>query len=112
VALEQARGRVRHLRTAEVGVNGEPAEAGDAAPRVGALEPHRARPLPVDLDEEEAECLGLALRALDLGQEIVAFSRAHRGKERLDLVVREEIAEEVDVVASCAPDGDAHAGVS
>ena len=63
-----------------------------------ALEAHRARALAVGLDDEDAERLGLGLGALDLREDLVASLRAHGGEERLDVLVRDELDEEVDVV--------------
>ena len=95
------------LLASEVGVDGEAAEVGDAASRVRALEAHRAGSLAVDLDDEDAEGLGLGLRALDLGEERRRDLRADGREERLDVLVGDELDEEVDVVRARSPDGDA-----
>ena len=90
----------------------EAAEVGDPAPRVAALEPHGACTLAVDLDDEEPERFRLGLGALDLREDLVGALRPHRGQERLDLVVRHQVDEEVGVVRPRPPDRDAHAGSS
>ena len=80
--------------------------------RFAALEAHRPRALAVDLDHEDAECVGLGLRALDLREDLLAILRPHGGEERLDVLVRHELDEEVDVVSARPPDRHPHAGVS
>jgi hypothetical protein len=87
-------------------VHGEAAEAGDAAPDVRALETHRAGALAVDLDEEEPEPFRVTLGALDLRDDLVASLRARRSEERLDVLVRDELDEEVGVVGARTSDGD------
>ena len=99
VPLEEPRGRVGDLarrgsRDARRGRRGSRSGCGCCP-----LEPHRPGALAVDLDDEDAERLGLGLRALDLGDELLASLRAHRGEERLDVLVRDELDEELDVVA-------------
>jgi hypothetical protein len=94
VALERASGDVRDPVSTEVGVDGEPAEVGDPAADVGALEAHRPGALAVDLDDEDAERLRLSLRALDL---------------RADLVV---VGDRINVAAARVPRGKLRAGRS
>ena len=48
--------------------------------------------------DEDAERVRLGLRALDLREDLVALLRAHRGEERLDVLVGHELDEEVGVV--------------
>ena len=93
-------------------MHGEAAEVRDTASDVPALEAHRPRALAVDLDQEHAECVGLGLRALDLREDVLTTLRPHGGEERLDVLVRHELGDEVGVVRSRSPDGDFHAGVS
>src|SRR4029450_8177361 len=68
VPLEEVRGFVRELATPMVGVDSEPAEAGDPTPLVDEGERHHsgARPLVIvrDLDHEDARLLRRFLRAL------------------------------------------------
>ena len=108
MALEEPRGRVGDLAAAEVRMHGEAAEVRDPAADVAALEAHRPGPLAVDLDDEDAERVGLGVRAVDLGEELLESLRAHRGEERLDVLVRHELGEEVGVVRSRSPDRDVH----
>ena len=90
-------------------MHGEPAEARDAAPSVRPLEPHRAGALSVHFDDEEAERLGVALGALDLRADLVVSLRANGREERLDVLVRDELDQEVGVVGARASDRHAHA---
>ena len=67
---------------------------------------------PSDLDHEDAERIGLRLRARDLLEDLVATLRAHGCEERLDVLVRHELDEEVDVVRRRAANRDRHAADS
>ena len=93
-------------------MDGKAAEVGDAAALVRALEAHRAGALPVDLDDEHAERVGLGLGAGDLGQDLLATLRSHGGEERLDVLVRDELDEKIDVVGAGSTDGDVNGTVS
>jgi hypothetical protein len=112
VPLEESRGFVSCPRTTEARMDREPAEIGDAAAGVCALEAHRPGTLAVDLDDEDSEGIRLGDGARDLRMELVVPLRTHRGEERLDVFVRDEPDQEVDVVRSGAPDGDHYAGSS
>src|SRR5205814_2565986 len=63
VALEHPCCLVPDLAAAELGVDGKAAELRNTASVVDALEVHRPGPFAVDLDDEDAELLGLCLRA-------------------------------------------------
>ena len=106
VALEEARRLVGDVAAAEVRVDREAAEVRDAASPVRALEAHRAGPFSVDLDDEDAECVRLRLRALDLRAHGVRVLRPDGGEKRLHVLVCEELDEEAHVVRSRAPDRD------
>lgn len=93
-------------------MDGEAAEIGDAASAIRPLEAHRPRALGVDLDDENAERLGIRLRLCDLGEDLVATLRTHGCEERLDVRVRDELDEEVRVVRPCATDRYVHAADS
>ena len=93
-------------------MDGEAAEVRDPAADVRALEAHRPGALAVDLDQEDAERVRVGLRARDLREDLVATLRSHGGEERLDVLVRHELDEEVGVVRARAPDRHLHAGSS
>src|SRR4029079_1539116 len=93
-------------------MHGESAEARDAAPRVRPLEPHRACPLSVHLDQEEPERVRFVLRALDLCADLGVSIRANGREERLDVLVCDELDQEGHVVGAGASDGHAHAVAS
>ncbi len=93
-------------------MHGEPSQLSDPTPPVRELEAHRSRACRVHLDDEQAEGVGLALRALDVGEDLAPLLRPDRGEERLDVLVRDEPDEEVHVVRRRPPDGDVHAGSS
>ena len=101
---------VPDLAAAELGVDGKAAELRNTASVVDALEVHRPGPFAVDLDDEDAELLGLCLRAFDLRQHGVPVPRSDRGEVRLDVLVCKEGGQEVDVIRPGSTDGDGHAG--
>src|SRR5581483_1936751 len=103
VALELARSLVPHSPPAEVRVHRQAAEPGDPGALVADLERHRPGRPAVELDDEQAVLLGLALRALDRGEDAVAVALAPRRQVRLDLLVVQELDEEVDVARLCPP---------
>ena len=112
MALELPRGLVRDPPAPEVGVDREPAQVCDPAAPVRPLEAHRPCAFAAHLDDEHPERVRLRGRPLDLAQDRFAILRPHRGEERLDLVVREELDEEVDVVQARTSNRHAHAGSS
>ena len=111
VPLDQLRRRVSQPPAAEVRVNGKPLEERDAAPAVADLESERPRRAPLatffDLDQEAAELLRLRKRAVDLVQEISATAGRRSGEKRLDLLVRQQLDEEVDILPLRAAQPDA-----
>ena len=78
--LELARRPVRDAPAAKGRVDREAAEIRDPAAPVGDLEAHHAGRAPFavveHLDHEAAVLLRLGLRALDLGEQLVAAARA------------------------------------
>src|SRR4029453_4317389 len=80
VPLEEARGFVRELATPIVGVDSEPAEAGDPIPLVDRGESHLsgARPFVIvrPLDHEAARLLRRFLRALHFLEDALTVTRA------------------------------------
>ena len=109
VPLEQARRVVGEPAAAEVGVDRERAEVRDPVALARELVPHGARALPVDADDEPAEPLRLRPRPLDLRGDVLARSRPVRAQEGLDVRMRGELDEEVDIVGIGPPQLD-HAG--
>ena len=105
VALEEAGGGVGEPAAAEGRVDGEAADVDDRAAPVRQLPYHRARPLPVELDDHHAARVPILL---DLGGDAVAVVGAGRGEERAHVLVRVELDEEVDVVGAGRPDRDGH----
>ena len=89
-------------------MDGEPAELRDPAALVRDGEAHDAGARAVDLDDEAAEVLRLALGALDLLEQLLARRGASRREERVDVVVARQRDEELDVVGSSAADRHAH----
>ena len=112
MALEEPRRLVRDLPAAEVGMDRQPAEVGDAVPPAAAREAHRAGPLAVDLDHEHAEHVRLGHVALDVVRQRFAVVRPAGGEERLHFLVRDELDEEVEIVRPRATDRDHYAGSS
>ena len=86
----------------------EPAELGDPAALVLDAEAHHAGRLAVDLDHEAAEVLRLALRARDLLEQLLARGRTAGGQVRVDVLVRRQLDEEVDVGRRRPTDRDTH----
>src|SRR5439155_7418586 len=97
VPLEELRRPVGQPPAAKVGMHRERAQVGDPAAPVCDLEAHQARRLAVDLDHEAAELVGLAAGALDLGLQTFAVARPDDGQVRLDIVMRHQLEQEVDV---------------
>src|SRR6185312_11986026 len=108
VLLEEARRLVGEPPAAEVGMHRQGAEVRDPAPRVRDLEAHQAGRLAVGLDHEAAELLRLGLRALDLLEQPVAVARPHDRHERVDVLVRHQLEQEVDVARLGSPQGHVH----
>ena len=112
MALEETCPLVGHPPTAEVRMDGEPAQVGDPVPTAAAREAHRPRQVAVDLDHEQAVDVRLGLVPLDVGRQRVTVVRPARGEKRLHILVRDEVDEEVEVVGPSAADRDHYAGSS
>src|ERR687897_644824 len=108
VPLQEPCGVVGDAPAAEVRVDGDAAELRDPATSILLREAHHARALAVDLDHEPPVLVGLALRALDLFEDLLPCRRATGREERVDVVVRRQLDEEVDVVGPGTPDRDTH----
>ena len=92
-------------------MNRQVAEICDPRAAVRELEAHQpgAPPLSVvlDLDHEAAELTGLLLRPLDLFEEAAAVARTRARQVRLNVFVRHELGDEVDVLRLYAPQPEA-----
>src|SRR3954469_9270860 len=84
---EQARSRVRNATAPERRGDGERLQVHDAVPLAQLAVAERARALTVELGDQPAETLRLALRALDVGEHLGAAARALAAEERLDVLV-------------------------
>src|SRR5919201_1665400 len=95
-------------------MDGKASEVGDPTPPVGNVEAHHAGGSPVavdlDLDHEAAAFPWLRLRELDLLEQRLAVARPHGCEIGLDLLVRGQLEQEVDVVGARAPQAKAVAG--
>lgn len=95
---ERARRPVREVAAAEVRMHHDPVNPGDPAAAVPDLERHRAGPLTLELDDEAAVVLGLALGALDLLSERLRVLGRHNGHEGLDVSMGREGGDELGVL--------------
>src|ERR687888_2456161 len=82
MTLEEPRRRLAEAAAAEARRHGEAAGLGDPAPLVHAVEADHPRTLAVHVDDEPPERVRLALRALDLGEHVVARLRDAAAEER------------------------------
>src|SRR5262249_17529210 len=114
VTLKQLRRIVGDSVPPKVRMDREIAEVRDAGTLVGELEAHPARTnpaaVPLDLDHEPSELLRLGLRAIDLREQPVAVSRPRARHIGLDVLVRHQLNEKVDVAAVGATEPDPVAG--
>jgi len=101
VALEQSRRFVGEPPAAEIGMYRKIREVRDPRAAVRDLEAQRAGGMPVslplDLDQEAAELIGLVLRALDLRKQPFTVTRPNDGEVRLHVLVGRQFENEVDV---------------
>src|SRR5256714_398353 len=101
VALKVLRRLVGKTAATKVRMDREISEVRNPRAAVNELEAHRAGASPMavllDLDHEATECVWLPLRTLDLLQQRRPVARPRRGKVRLDVLVRRQLDEEVDV---------------
>ena len=105
VVLQEACGVVGEPAAAEVGMDRDAADVRDPAADVRPLPEHRAGAVAVQLDDEQAALLGIALELLGDPVPLVA---AAGGQERADGLVGVEVGEEVEVVRLGATERDAH----
>ena len=105
--LELPRRVVCDSAAAEVRMHGETLQPRDPVRLVDDVEAESPRALAVDLDDEAAELLRLALRARHLLGQRRTVELGPGAEERTDVLAGDELREEVDVVGPGAPDGDA-----
>ena len=108
-ALEGARDLVAEMPAAEARVDGEAAAVDDAHPLARDVVARRTRRLAVDLGDEPAERLRLALRPVDVGEHVLERAAARAAEERLRVLARDELEQELGVRAVGAPELDGHA---
>src|SRR5439155_21322209 len=112
VALEQTRALVGDPTPAEGRMYGKDLELRDAVHVARLAKAHRPRALAVKIEDQSAEPLGLAQRALDLVGDGVSVSGPAAAEERFDLAVLVELLQPVDVVGRGAPERDHRAGAT
>ena len=105
LVLQETCGVVGQPAAAEVGMDRDPARVRDPAADVRPLPEHRARSVPVQLDDEQPALLRVALELLGDSFRLIP---AAGGQERADGLVGVEAGEEVEVVRSGATERDGH----
>src|SRR6478672_1353967 len=101
IALQQPRTCIRDAPTTEGRSTCERLQVHDPMQLAQLAVAECACPLTVQLCDQPAEPLRLALRALDRFDQGVAVVRALPTEERLDVVVRVELDQPVDVLGGC-----------
>ena len=106
--LEEPRRVDADATSAKARVDREAAGLDDSVALVDAVECDAAGGLSVDLDHEPAERVGLALGALDLGDDVLARLARASTEKRPRLLVGDEVEQEVGVAGTRAAQLDAH----